>query len=213
MSDTCRNLLRQYYDQTGHLSKSKLCWHNFKKKHRKKTKEEILNMFSVPSINTFTSTVAYTTFGNCLKAIPVGIPPTKDMETTMNTVDTNTTNARRHISSAICSVSWTVEREALKKFGFVESRTPKTAQELVDWIKADDFILPKIDEDYDEDDYRYEAYKGLTFPPKIKKDRIGFDKYMDEFRKDKYSLELEVQVLEPVDALKNFKKFESKWIH
>lgn len=174
-------------------------------------------MISVPSISSLTGEVTYITFGNCPKAVPVDIPSTssKDMETTMNTVAIDTTlNARRHINSAIFSVNCAVEREALKKFGLIESRRPQTAEELVEWIKSDDFILPKVDaEDYCEEDYKYEKFLGLTFPPKIKRDRAGFDKFMDDFRKEKSSLELEVQVLEPADALKNFKKFESRWIN
>ena len=155
--------------------------------------------------------------GSCVTLNPEPIPtPSEDMETTMNTVavNSNDTNARRAIHNAIYGVVSKVTDEARKTFGFVESRRPKTAQELVEWIKAGDIVMPDVDDpDYDPVDYRYESFLGITFPPKIKKDWEGYDKHMENFRKDEKALELEVQVLEPAEALKSFKKFESKWIH
>lgn len=154
-------------------------------------------------------------FGYC-EAKPTAIPAvsTQDMETTMNTVPNNDANARKAIFGAIYVVENNVTREAYKTFGYEDIRRPKTAQELVDWIKAGDIILPNVDDpDYDPAEYRYDAFLGLTFPPKIKKDRDGYEKHMENFYKDKKSLELEVQVLEPEKALANFKTFERKWVH
>lgn len=137
----------------------------------------------------------------------------EDMETTMNTVDTNL-GARLAIMRAISFVGYKHDELAVKKFGFEENRRPKTAQELVDWIKAGDIILPDTeDENYDPRDLSYDKFLGIKFPPKVKKDWEGLEKARTEFAKERSALELEVQVLEPTEALKNFKKFESKFIH
>jgi hypothetical protein len=158
------------------------------------------------------------TLGSCeVNPTPIPVLKTDDMETTMNTntVNTNDVNARRAINGAIFETAVKVEREAYKTFGYADARRPKSAEELVEWIKAGDIILPseRDGEDYDPADYRFESFLGLTFPPKIKKDREGLDKHMENFNKDKKALELEVQVLDPEKALANFKTFERKWIH
>lgn len=168
-------------------------------------------------------TIEWFPLGDC-KPIPAAIPAVKKQKTSLpevtkkdkeNTMNTDTTaTARRALSNATFETYRKVDREALEKFGFMEARRPKNAAELIEWIKAGDYITPDThDEDYDPADYQYEYLYGITFPPKVKKDRTGYDKHMVDFAKDKAAVELEINVLEPAEALKSYKRFESKWIH
>ncbi len=216
MTDNCRELLKTYWTNYSTMSR----WSNFKKKHKRKTLEEIQRMFiKIPYIDQ-NGSIGIHSLGSCTTATTT--PQMKftrcneeDMETTMNTVIDTNSNARYALNRAVYSVYCKVERDAMKKFGFVDDDAPKTAAEIIKRITDGDITVPDVDaQDYDADDYRYDEWRGIKWrKPSMKKDRDGFEKHMDTFNKEKSALELEITVLEPVEALKNFKKFESKWIH
>ncbi len=122
--------------------------------------------------------------------------------------------ARGAIATALYQLETKVEEKAYDTFGLRSDRRPATAQDLIDWIKADEFKAPDTDDDdYDPDDYRYDPLKGIRFKPLKKKDREGYEKHMAAFRKDRNTLNLEIKVLEPEKALANFKKLEREYLH
>ena len=120
--------------------------------------------------------------------LDMGVLPPKScipnpMETTMNsTVVDYTKTARNAIDRAISKLEVQVNDAAYITFHLEDATNPRTAQELVDLIKADEYILPDTEnDDYDEEDYKYATFRGLRFKPKHKKDRAGYDKYMKKF--------------------------------
>jgi hypothetical protein len=160
-------------------------------------------------------------FGSCTEMVIIGAHPVAmsqlktNMETTMNTAPVyDTAIARDALENALLRLERSVEEKSYETFGLRETRTPKTAQDIIDWIKNDEFIAPDTeDDDYDPEDYRYHDLKGIRFKPLKKKDREGYEKHMEAFRKDRNSLRLEIKVLEPEKALANFKKLEKEYLH
>ena len=133
----------------------------------------------------------------------------------MNTTTVDTTvTARAALDRALNNLQNNVEEKAYETFHLRDKVVPETAQELVDLVKSDEFILPDTeDDDYDPRDYQFDSFRGLRFKPKHKKDREGFEKHMEAFKKDRNALRLEIQVLEPEKALVNFKKLEKEYLH
>ncbi len=153
---------------------------------------------------------------NVIEGMAFPIPCiSNDVETTMNTTAVDHTQTARYaIERALDSLERKVVDKAYVTFHLRDERFPKTAQELVDWIKADEFELPDTkDDDYDPDDYKYDSFRGLRFKPIHKKDREGYEKHVEKFYNDRNSLRLEIQVLEPEKALTNFKKLEKEYLH
>lgn len=145
------------------------------------------------------------------------MPPnfSNNMETTMNTTTVDhTQNARYALDRALNTLEAKVDEKAYDTFHLRDETVPRTAQELVDLIKADEYILPDTEaDDYDPEDYKYKTFRGLRFKPKHKRDWEGYEKVKEKFRTDKTTLRLEIQVLEPEKALANYKKLEKEYLH
>lgn len=127
---------------------------------------------------------------------------------------------KQYLSERASSVFYTKTNELYPKFGLHDEPTPKSPLEVIERIKAGDFVLRgKWAKDYvadedDEDCYYYNAFDAFRWrKPGTKRDQVGFDKAVEALKSFYTKTKDSIMIGDAKEGLKALEAFESKTFH
>jgi hypothetical protein len=136
-----------------------------------------------------------------------------DMEDFENMAD----GAARQYLVCRASDVWSEKREVLeRKYGLTDEEAPKTAQEVVDRIKAGRFVFKDntIKDDPNWYGRYFEPTRYLRWrSPDVKEDKAGFEAAMAKLQAKYAHLKDSIYVDSPTVAKSNLHEFESATFH
>ena len=121
---------------------------------------------------------------------------------------------RDHLIGRLHEIKCT-KNEALRvQFGLAELPRPKSAAELVEYIKAGKYVFTReddlVNEDFDYNEFYYSPWSYLEFrDPEVKKDREGYEKAKKALEKLYDDTRDEIVVLDVEKGLAAVRQFET----
>lgn len=141
----------------------------------------------------------------------------KELENIMSTISVNTNDRQdqqvRYLRDRLERVFFRKDLKARRFFGMVDDESPKTAKDLVERIKSDNFVISKAVAEFEEDeDYEGSYYSAIGHikwrSPDKKKDPEGYKEWSETNEETYDRIKDAVFVLEPAEGLKALQEYE-----